>query len=93
VVSNLSSRYLDNGSFVRLKSASLSYNLPKSITRKAGISNVKVYVSGTNLITLTKYRGLDPEVSSQSSNQNTAGYDWATAPQPRTITTGINVTF
>jgi Outer membrane cobalamin receptor protein len=93
VVSNLSSRYLDDGSFIRLKSASLAYNLPSSITRKAGISNVRVYVSGTNLITLTKYRGLDPEVSSQSSNQNTAGYDWATAPQPRTITTGINVTF
>jgi TonB-dependent starch-binding outer membrane protein SusC len=93
VVSNLSSRYLDDGSFVRLKSASLTYNIPSSITRKVGISNAKIYLSGTNLITLTKYRGLDPEVSSQSSNQNTSGYDWATAPQPRTITTGINVTF
>jgi TonB-linked SusC/RagA family outer membrane protein len=92
-VANLSSRYLEDGSFIRLKNISLSYNIPFRIIKKLGISNFKLYVNATNLLTFTNYKGLDPEVSSQGSNQNTAGYDWATVPQSKTFTTGINVTF
>ena len=92
-VANLSSRYLEDGSFIRLKNVSLSYTVPGKITKKWGISNLKLYVSGSNLLTITNYKGLDPEVSSQGSNQNTAGYDWATVPQSKTFTTGLNVTF
>jgi TonB-linked SusC/RagA family outer membrane protein len=92
-VANLSSRYLQDGSFIRLKTLSLGYNLPVSTVNKIGLSKARVYVQATNLLTFTHYDGLDPEISSQSNNQNTAGYDWATVPQPRTIQVGANVTF
>ncbi len=92
-VANLSSRYLQDGSFIRLRTVSLSYTLPASVVKNIGLSSARVYLQGTNLLTFTKYGGLDPEVSSQSANQNTAGYDWATVPQPKTIQVGLNLTF
>ena len=92
-VASLSSRYLENGSFFRLKTLSLGYTFPGGVIRRLGINNARAYVQATNLFTVTKYLGLDPEVSSQSNNQNTAGYDWATVPQPRTFQVGLNVTF
>jgi TonB-dependent starch-binding outer membrane protein SusC len=92
-VASLSSRYLENGSFLRLKTVSVGYTIPAGLIRKWAVNNVRAYVQATNLWTLTKYLGLDPEVSSQSNNQNTAGYDWATVPQPRTVQVGLNVTF
>ncbi|MBO9204255.1 MULTISPECIES: SusC/RagA family TonB-linked outer membrane protein [Niastella] len=92
-VANLSSRYLENGSFIRLRTLSLSYTLPSSIINKLKFNNIRAYIQGTNLITITKYGGPDPEVSSQSGNQNTAGYDWATVPQPKTIQIGLNLVF
>lgn len=92
-VASLSSRYLEDGSFIRLKTLSLGYNLPSAILSRWKLSSVRVYVQATNLWTHTRYGGLDPEVSSQSNNQNTAGYDWATVPQPRTIQAGLNFTF
>ncbi|MDR1886419.1 MAG: TonB-dependent receptor [Prevotellaceae bacterium] len=91
-VANLSSRYLDDGSFLRLKNISLSYTLPKSLVSKLHLNRVKATLSATNLWTLTRYKGVDPEVSAQSSDQNTAGYDWATVPQPRTFQVILNVT-
>lgn len=92
-VASLSSRYLEDGSFLRLKTLTLGYSLPESLTRRLGLQRVRAYVQATNLWTTTKYKGLDPEVSSQSNNQNTAGYDWATVPQPKTIQAGVTVTF
>lgn len=92
-VANLSSRYLEDGSFIRLKTITLGYTFPKDKLRAAGISKLRVYIQGTNLLTFTHYGGLDPEVSSQSNNQNTVGYDWATVPQPRTLQIGANVSF
>lgn len=92
-VANLSSRYLEDGSFIRLKTITLSYMVPSAAVRRIGLNGIRIYVQATNLFTITKYRGLDPEISSQSSNQNTAGYDWATVPQPRTIQAGINLNF
>jgi hypothetical protein len=92
-VANLSTRYLEDGSFIRLKNISFGYTIPTSITSKVQISKLRVYLSVSNLLTFTRYSGLDPEISSQSANQNTAGYDWATVPQPRTILAGVNVTF
>ncbi len=92
-VANLSSRYLEDGSFIRLRNVSLSYNVPSAIAEKLRTQSVKAYVQVANLLTLTRYGGLDPEVSAQSSNQNTAGYDWATVPQPRTVQVGLTVSF
>jgi len=92
-VASLSTRYLEDGSFIRLKNVTLGYTIPTLVSSKWGISRARIYVTGSNLLTFTHYSGLDPEVSSQGSNQNTAGYDWATVPQPKTIQAGVSVTF
>ena len=85
------SRWLEDGSFLRLRSLNLSYNLPKEIARKLRADGLKVYVNGTNLFLLSKYTGLDPE-SSASSEQNAQGIDLGTPPQPRSYQVGISVT-
>jgi hypothetical protein len=92
-VANMSSRYLSDGSFIRLKNLALSYHLPKSVTNPLHLDKVRATLSVTNLFTITKYKGLDPEVNAQSSNQNTLGYDWATVPQPRTVQVTLNAIF
>ncbi|MDF2187955.1 TonB-dependent receptor [Paraflavitalea sp. CAU 1676] len=92
-VANLSSRYLKDGSFARLKTLSLGYTLPGSWLSAVKFSSARLYVQATNLFTVTNYTGADPEVSSQSGNQNTAGYDWATVPQPKTVQVGLTVSF
>lgn len=92
-VANLSSRYLSDGSFIRLKNVALGYNFPKSVVKSLTLSRLRASVSVTNLLTFTKYKGLDPEVNAQSSDQNTQGYDWATVPQPRTFQITLNATF
>lgn len=92
-VANLSSRYLEDASFIRLKTISLGYNFPSLLLKRLRLNNLRVYAQATNLLTLTKYGGLDPEVSAQSSNSNTVGYDWATVPQPKTFQAGLTITF
>ncbi|MDR1203079.1 MAG: TonB-dependent receptor [Tannerellaceae bacterium] len=92
-VANMSSRYLSDGSFIRLKNLAISYNFPQSVIKPLQLSRLRVTASVTNLFTITKYKGLDPEVNAQSSSQNTYGYDWATVPQPRTVQLTLNATF
>ena len=86
------SRNIEDGSFLRLSNANLGYRLPRTLTEKIGVSSVRVYVSGTNLWLLTKYRGPDPEVN-VSSSPTVLGYDLGTPPIPRTVQVGANVTF
>jgi TonB-linked SusC/RagA family outer membrane protein len=86
------SRYLEDGSFIRLKSLTLGYTLPKRLSNKAKVDRLRVYVEGTNLWLLTKYTGPDPE-SSGSGLANLQGIDTATPPQPVGIQFGVNVTF
>jgi TonB-linked SusC/RagA family outer membrane protein len=92
-VANMSSRYLSDGSFIRLKNLAISYNFPQSVIKQLKLSRLRATASVTNLFTITKYKGLDPEVNAQSSSQNTYGYDWATVPQPRTVQLTLNATF
>jgi len=86
------SRYLEDASFIRLKSVTLNYTLPSSLVSKAGLSKVSVYVSGTNLWLATKYTSADPE-SSGSAIQNLDGMDTATPPQPVGFQIGARVSF
>jgi TonB-dependent starch-binding outer membrane protein SusC len=86
------SRYLEDASFIRLKSITLGYTLPKAWTAKAKFENVKVYAMGTNLLLFTKYTGADPE-SSGSAIPNQDGLDTATPPQPIGLQLGVNATF
>jgi TonB-dependent starch-binding outer membrane protein SusC len=86
------SRWLEDGSFLRLRTLNFAYNFPKSVAQKLKADAFKVFVNGTNLFLLTKYTGLDPE-SSASSNQNAQGIDLGTPPQPRSFQAGFNLTF
>ncbi|MBA4852762.1 TonB-dependent receptor [Emticicia sp. BO119] len=89
-----SSRFIEDGSFVRLRNVTLAYNLPKSLLSKVKISNVRLYVTGQNLLTFTKYSGWDPEVNADDIVSNIAlGYDFYTTPQAKTIMGGLNISF
>jgi hypothetical protein len=85
------SRFLEDGSFIKLSSLTFGYSIPKRITSKAHIENVRLYFVGTNLFWIKKYTGPDPEVNVTAS-QNVQGLDLGTPPQPRTVQFGINVT-
>jgi len=78
-----SSRFVESGSYLRLKNVQLGYTIPASITKKANINRFRVYMSATNLFTFTNYTGYDPEVGS--------GVDYGNYPQSRTITLGVNL--
>jgi TonB-dependent starch-binding outer membrane protein SusC len=92
-----SNRFLEDGSYLRLKNVVLSYTLPEkalqSIT-KGVVSNFRIYVSAQNILTFTKYTGYDPEVGNRvpSSTLNN-GIDYAVYPQPKSYQVGINVNF
>jgi len=87
-----SSRYIEDGSYLRLKTLTLSYNLPASIMKAAKLRSARIFVSGQNLLTFTNYTGWDPEVNSdyRSGNRNQGG-DFYSAPQIKTISFGINL--
>lgn len=87
-----SSRNIEDGSFLRLKTLSLGYNLPGSLLKRMKIKEFRVYTSAQNLITWTNYSGVNPEVSVRNSPL-TPGFDWSAYPMARTITLGLNVTF
>ncbi len=90
-VNNLqASRWLEDGSFVKVRNISLAYNFPKSFTKFA---DVRLSISGQNLFTFTKYKGYDPEVSNSGNSDTESGIDFGAYPTPRLITTGIAVTF
>ncbi|WP_338868429.1 TonB-dependent receptor [Spirosoma sp. SC4-14] len=87
-----SSRFLENGSFVRLKNVSLSYNIPSSLLKNK--ANIRVFASATNLLTFTKYSGPDPESSRVGSSTDTAiGIDYGSYPNSKTYTLGLNLGF
>ena len=89
---NSSSRYLSDGSYLRLKTLTVGYTLPQTLTNRAKLQKVRVYVAAQNLLTITSYKGWDPEVNADYAASNiTQGFDFYSAPQPKTITAGINI--
>ncbi|GEP97071.1 TonB-dependent receptor [Chitinophaga cymbidii] len=87
-----SSRWMEDGSFLRLRTVSLGYELPKSWLSRAKISRLRVYLQADNLWLLTNYSGLDPEVSS-NMDPRFIGEDNLVLPQPRSFNAGINLNF
>ena len=85
------SRWLEDGSFLRLRSLNIGYTIPKVFTSKLRIETLRLFLQGANLLTFTKYTGLDPE-SSASSAANQQGIDLGTPPQPRSVQVGLNIT-
>ncbi|MCF8223932.1 MAG: TonB-dependent receptor [Bacteroidales bacterium] len=97
--SNDSDRYLTDGSYMRVRNVSLGYTLPENVLKRINMSHVRIFVGVTNLYTLTNYEGWDPEVNYTGTGRSTQsqniiqGYDFYTAPQARTYSLGINLTF
>jgi hypothetical protein len=84
-------RWLENGSFARMKYIGISYNIPIKLLKRIGFNNAKVILSGQNLITITKYTGLDPEFSNGSVFEK--GFDYGAFPNLRTVSLGLNFGF
>lgn len=85
------SRFLEDGSFVRLNTLNIGYNLSPDAAKWLGIAGLRVYVAGSNLWLWKKYSGPDPEIN-VTSNPSVLGYDLGTPPIPRTIQAGFNLT-
>lgn len=87
-----SSRVIEDGSYLRLKTVALGYTLPASVLKRIRIKSIRVYGAAQNLVTWTNYTGVDPEVSVRNSPL-TPSFDWSAYPKARTMTLGVNVTF
>ncbi len=89
---NNSSRYISDGSYLRVKAVTLAYNLPASVLKKVKIERARFYVRAQNLFTITNYKGWDPEVNADYSASNiTQGVDFYSAPQLKTIVFGFSL--
>ena len=88
-----SNRFVEDGSYVRVKNISIGYNLPKKLYSKYGISNIKIYSNAQNVLTFTKYKGYDPEVGSINQDALLSGIDNGRYPSPIITTLGLNVNF
>ena len=91
--SRISDRFIEDGAYLRLRTITLSYQLPPSLLDRLPIKQLSVYVSGQNLWTLTNYSGFDPEVNRDGGSAISQGIDYGTYPQSRTLTGGIQLEF
>jgi TonB-linked SusC/RagA family outer membrane protein len=91
--------YVEDGSFLKLRSLQIGYSFKDELAKRLGVQRVRMYVSGQNLLTFTKYSGLDPEIglpsdpSTGTRNVTASGIDIGTYPNSRFYTLGLNVTF
>lgn len=83
---------VEDGSYLKLSNITLGYTFPKKIVNKIGLSKLRLYATGNNLLTWTKYTGYDPEVSTMS-NAMTPGVDFGAYPRSRSFVFGVNVAF
>jgi TonB-linked SusC/RagA family outer membrane protein len=89
----VSDRYIEDGSYVRLKNLTLGYTLPSKILAPAKISKARVFLTGQNLFTLTDYSGYDPEVNSYEQNNLLQGIDYGAYPSSKTFLAGVELSF
>jgi TonB-linked SusC/RagA family outer membrane protein len=87
------SQWVEDASFVRLKTITMAYNFEQKLLKKIGFTKARVYVSGTNLVTLTDYSGYDAEIAAFPGNDATIGVDLSVYPTSKTYTFGIDFTF
>lgn len=90
---NFSDNLLEDGTFVRLRTLSLAYDLPASLIRRGNFTRASVYVTGANLFTSTDYSGFDPDVSGQSVGATNRGIDIGAYPLARTVTFGLSLNY
>ena len=89
----LSDRYIEDGSYLRVKNITLGYTFPKQLLQKVRIENLRVQVNIQNLLTFTKYTGYDPEIGASTASVNVMGLDNGRYPSPTVYSLGVNVTF
>ena len=90
---NTSSRFLEDGSFFRLRNVTLAYNLPQTFLQKVKMAGLRIYASADNIFTLSRFSGMDPEVRLDADTYHHAGMYTQNYPIPMTVTMGIDVTF
>ncbi len=88
-----SSYFVEDGTYLRVKDVTFSYNFNGGILNKLGVSRLQPYVTASNLLTLTKYSGMDPEVNQWGNSGAVQGIDWGTYPHSKTFVFGLNVEF
>ncbi|MDD3078627.1 MAG: TonB-dependent receptor [Paludibacter sp.] len=88
-----SSYFIEDGSYLRVKDITLSYNVSAKGLKKVGISRLQPYLTAQNLLTFTKYIGMDPEVNQWGNSSSVQGIDWGTYPQSKSFVFGVNVEF
>ena len=88
-----SDRYIEDGSYIRLKNIALGYTFPKKIIRRLRLDNLRIYGNIQNLLTLTKYTGYDPEVGVSPASANVMGLDNGRYPSPTTYSVGLSIGF
>lgn len=85
-----SSQYMEDGSYIKLRNISVAYHFPRKIVPFA---DLKVSVSAQNILTFTKYKGYDPEISSSAGDDVNSGMDWFAYPNPKSFSFGISLTY
>jgi len=90
---SISSRYLEDGSFFRIKNLKIGYIVPQRLLKSAHIQNCKLYISGDNLFTLTRFSGMDPEVTLKTSDYTLAGLYSSNYPISRQLLVGVEIGF
>jgi len=88
-----SSRYIESGSYLRLKSITLGYTLPRPLVSKLGMNSVRISLNATNLFTITGYDGYDPEIGASTASANVFNLDNGRYPSPTTVTFNLNLSF
>ena len=89
----VSSRFIEDGSYLRVKNLTIGYTFPNSLIGKLRLASLRVYFSGQNLLTFTNYSGLDPEVNYLGNDNTVIGTDFFTYPQARSYNFGVNLKF
>jgi hypothetical protein len=89
----ISDRYIEDGSYVRLKNITLGYTFPKRAIQKLHIENLRLYANIQNLLTLTGYSGYDPEIGASTASANVMGLDNGRYPSPTVYSFGLNISF
>lgn len=88
-----STRFVEDGSFLRLRAVTMSYSFPQDVLSRIKIRNLRVYATAENLFTITNYSGFDPEVNAFEGSNTAQGIDYGTYPQARNLIFGLNMSF
>jgi hypothetical protein len=89
----MSSYFIEDGSYLRVKDVTLSYRFSGKLLKKWGVTRLQPYATASNLLTLTRYSGMDPEVNQWGNDGGVQGIDWGTYPQAKSFVFGVNIEF